>query len=324
MCGVSRLSGTRPRKKDIFSLAMQGISGAVAPGRWQKTSSLHVTITAMLLIPSCAKGHHHFQGAFLFPVPLKSGLETCSLIKRSDRELAVPLLCRGGTCPTSMGQLAEEIEAEHEPPAEPDFYHSLSFSAEAPSLFSDETNTICSFRGWACSLEEKSGAMNFAVKRNHLSTHLTDLAFFWQSLFFFFKSWTKTHEKKIHSLNLQAYELLSSDKTKEINVQPGSNSISSYTVTPSLNLIHRTEENKQINSKKVKQPKKVRGVEWETQSVVSFMSWTSHRPEPWTHNVSTDIFHYNRGISKHWELWQLSLILPIQPPLGAKGDQFHC
>lgn len=115
-----------------------------------------------------------------------------------------------------------------------------------------------------------------------LILHFSNKAFF-----FFFKSWTKTHEKKIHSLNLQAYELLSSDKTKEINVQPGSNSISSYTVTPSLNLIHRTEENKQINSKKVKQPKKVRGVEWETQSVVSLMSWTSHRPEPWTHNVST-------------------------------------
>lgn len=41
-----------------------------------------------------------------------------------------------------MGQLAEEIEAEHEPPAEPDFYHSLSFSAEALSLFSDETNNL--------------------------------------------------------------------------------------------------------------------------------------------------------------------------------------
>lgn len=74
--------------------------------------------------------------------------------------------------------------------------------------------------------------------------------------------------KKIHSLNLLAYELLSSDKNKEINVQPRNNSISSYTITLSLNLIHRTAENKQINSKKVEQPKKVRGVEWETQSVV--------------------------------------------------------
>lgn len=78
--------------------------------------------------------------------------------------------------------------------------------------------------------------------------------------------------KKIHSLNLLAYELLSSDKNKEINVQPQNNSISSYTITLSLNLIHRTAENKQINSKKVKQPKKVRGMEWETQSVVSLMS----------------------------------------------------
>lgn len=47
-----------------------------------------------------------------------------------------------------MGQVAEEIEAEYEPSAEPHFYHSLSsFSAEALSLFSDETNTICSFTG---------------------------------------------------------------------------------------------------------------------------------------------------------------------------------
>lgn len=115
--------------------------------------------------------------------------------------------------------------------------------------------------------------MNFAVKSNHLSTHLTHLAFSQQRFFFFFgRSELKTHEKEIHSLNLGAHELLSSHKTKEINIQPGSNSISSYTVTPSLNLIHRTEENKQTNSKKVKQPKKVRRVEWETQSVVSLMS----------------------------------------------------
>lgn len=146
MSVVSRLSGTRPRMQVIFRFAMQGISGAVTPGRWQKTSSLHATITATALIPSCADGHCHFQGAFLFEVPLKWGLGSCSLIKRSDRELAAPWLCRGGTCPTSMGQLAEEIEAEHEPPAEPHFYHSLSsFSAEALSLLSDETNTNCSF-----------------------------------------------------------------------------------------------------------------------------------------------------------------------------------
>lgn len=143
MSAVPRLSGTRPRKKLIFRLAMQGISGAVTPGKWQKASSLHATITAILLIPSCAEGHHHFQGAFLFPIPLKWGLGTCYLIKRSERELAAPWLCRGGTCPASMSELAEEIEVEHEPPAEPDFYHSLSFLTEALPLFTDETNTIC-------------------------------------------------------------------------------------------------------------------------------------------------------------------------------------
>lgn len=106
------------------------------------------------------------------------------------------------------------------------------------------------------------------------SEHSSDSScIFPATLFFFFgRSELKTHEKEIHSLNLGAHELLSSHKTKEINIQPGSNSISSYTVTPSLNLIHRTEENKQTNSKKVKQPKKVRRVEWETQSVVSLMS----------------------------------------------------
>lgn len=73
--------------------------------------------------------------------------------------------------------------------------------------------------------------------------------------FFFLKGWTKTHEREIHSLDLGAHELLSSHKTKEINFLPGRNSISSYTVTPSLNLIHRTEENKQTNSKSNSQRK---------------------------------------------------------------------
>lgn len=47
-----------------------------------------------------------------------------------------------------MGQLAEEVEEEGELPAEPDFNHSLSsFSAEALTLCTDETNTVCSFTG---------------------------------------------------------------------------------------------------------------------------------------------------------------------------------
>lgn len=51
----------------------------------------------------------------------------------------------------------------------------------------------------------------------------------------------------IHNLSLGAHELLSSHKPKEINIQSGINPISSYTVTPGLNLIHNTEENKQTN-----------------------------------------------------------------------------
>lgn len=38
--------------------------------------------------------------------------------------------------------------------------------------------------------------------------------------------------------------------------------------------------------------------------------------------MQADIFHYNRGISKHWDLQQLSLMLSVQPHQEPKEISF--
>lgn len=76
--------------------------------------------------------------------------------------------------------------------------------------------------------------------------------------------------RKIHSLNLGAHELLYLHNTKEISIQPGSNYQVLHSHTKSESDLQKRR--KQTNPKKIKQPKKVRRMEWETQSVVSLMS----------------------------------------------------
>lgn len=229
MSMISRLSGTRARTQVIFRLTMQGISGAVTPVRWQKTSTLHATITAIVLIPSCAEGHHHFQGTFLFPVPLKWGLGTCSLIKRKKWQ--------GTGCLLAL----QRWDLSH-------------FNGSAGwrnwdwtwatcrawfllfTLFSLSWDTITTQWGNQHNLQLQRVSMQSGGKvrgckfcsEKESSEHSFDSScIFPTKLLFFFKSWTTKHEKRIYSLNLQAYKLLSSDKTKEINVQSESNSISS-------------------------------------------------------------------------------------------------
>lgn len=92
---------------------------------------------------------------------------------------------------------------------------------------------------------------------------------FLSKVFYFSKGWTKTHEIEVHGLDLGAHELPSSDKIKEINVQPGSNSISSYTVTPSLNLFHRTEKKNKLTPRRSNSQRK-----WE--------EWNG-KPSQWFH-----------------------------------------
>lgn len=88
------MTQSRPYSFQDMGVDRQRVQGGlrVRFSSWEAVSSWEV-------VQRCAEWHfHHFQGALLFPVPLKQGAGPCSLIKRSDSKQWAPLLCRGTTC----------------------------------------------------------------------------------------------------------------------------------------------------------------------------------------------------------------------------------